>query len=110
MKIQEMKTAKKLGNKKRIWGNSEYKNMTESSADSKEWYKEAWEDESKEVYDRYRFVSREIYEERLKDSSREIYEAQEDAFGERYKRYGNASEDIHEEDHGDTYEEAVKSH
>ena len=41
MKIQGIKTAKKLGNKKRIWGNSEYKNMTESNVDSKEWYKEA---------------------------------------------------------------------
>ena len=61
-----------------------------------------------------RFKQRDLYkevcEERLKDSSKEIYQALEDTVGERYKRYGNASKDIYEEDHGDTYGEAVTSH
>ena len=105
-----MKVAKKLGDKKKIWGNTEYKDMTESVTSSKEGYKEAWEDESKEIYDRYRYVPKEIYEERLKVSTRKIYEAQEVAIWERYRRYEDASEDIHEQDHEDRDEEAVTSH
>ena len=40
--VQGVKTVKKLGNRKRVWGNSEYKGMNnlegiKSSANSKDW-------------------------------------------------------------------------
>ena len=110
MKIQKMKVAKKQGDKKKIWGNTECKVITDSGINSKEGDIEAREAELEVIYDGYRDVPREIYEERFKTAARKLYKAQEVAIWGSYRRYDDASEDIHEEVHENRDKEAVTSH
>ena len=107
MKIQKMKVAKKQGDIKKIWGNTECEIIYDSGINSRKGDIEAREAELEVIYDGYRDVPKEIYEERFKIDTRKLYKAQEVAIWGSYRRYDHASEDIHEEVHEDRDEEAV---